>query len=428
MDLYDAEDDNSANEPSQGNVDGAPDVVLKVLARPPPEPAEDLAVERELGLFQSLPLPASHMLKPAAGLGSGCSILESERIIRCAETEDLDFRYTRSETILIGVMLTVKMAEKAVSVYRTHMALSANGTGKREKKETYASTPYDRLLTFADVKDPGKCFAVICQNKQDTCRFFMKGQKQLMGIGNMFVIGEPAHSTSKLGNTSAIKIVEDYSSSVFPLDPVCMRYLPLTPLKNPQLGETLYFSYHGVTTLKIITPSLTDAVCSGLLCDRQANAKTIEKTKFKCGCLHVNSKNVGRVLSMTLEIPCHETFDLSECAVVENFRSIRTSCLFMSEKTMSSLTLLSKKQRSLYRSSISNVVDYINTHGGWTIVGWVRTGAKNDDSDPNAENLASINQAPHVSYLMPSRLQVTNRPYFQNLMYTFNEEEDQVSD
>jgi hypothetical protein len=60
------------------------------------------------------------------------------------------------------------------------------------------------------------------------------------------------------------------------------------------------------------------------------------------------------------------------------------------------------------RQAVRAVLQHVNTHGGWTYVGWLRTGTVQDSSDTlnssnqAGENLASATQQPHLSYLYPT--------------------------
>jgi hypothetical protein len=58
---------------------------------------------------------------------------------------------------------------------------------------------------------------------------------------------------------------------------------------------------------------------------------------------------------------------------------------------------------------VKKVLEYVNQNGGWTYVGWVRTGTVQDTSDTAAresDNIASRDQAPHISYLYPTDTQI----------------------
>ena len=64
------------------------------------------------------------------------------------------------------------------------------------------------------------------------------------------------------------------------------------------------------------------------------------------------------------------------------------------------------------RESIKNIVKYINDNDGWTYIGWLRTGRVTDQSASTeqaaGENLSSVTQTPHLSYLYPSNLDKVN--------------------
>lgn len=98
-------------------------------------------------------------------------------------------------------------------------------------------------------------------------------------------------------------------------------------------------------------------------------------------------------------------FDASGMQSVLCFRSLRTSHLFVAPDCWELLDRQNPSHEDALRGAVDRINRYINKRGGWTYVGWVRTGAVTDQNDPqlkDVENIASLSQTPHLSYLFPT--------------------------
>lgn len=98
-------------------------------------------------------------------------------------------------------------------------------------------------------------------------------------------------------------------------------------------------------------------------------------------------------------------FDAVGVQSVIAFRSLRTSKLFVAPDCWELLDRKSQDHEDALRVAVERINRYISKKGGWTYIGWVRTGAVTDQSDPqlkDVENIASLSQTPHISYLFPT--------------------------
>ncbi len=59
-----------------------------------------------------------------------------------------------------------------------------------------------------------------------------------------------------------------------------------------------------------------------------------------------------------------------------------------------------ENQQGAIRTVVENVQNYVNAHGGWTIVGWFRQGEVSDEA--TNKNVTSMNQILHISLLTPT--------------------------
>jgi hypothetical protein len=260
---------------------------------------------------------------------------------------------------------------------------------------------YDRLLMFADLSSTnGRCFACILERQKDSADFFMTMKTAEEGVGDIMVLEEPPPVKNTLGSTTSVAIVDICSRTV----PALAHYpdvVPVTPLASPPAGDTAYFASHDVTNLELGGACFEEAICGGKLCDRQVEKKT---PTMKCGCLY-QTKGRALVVEMSVGIDVPMSFDASGKKVVHNFRSYRTSCLFVDSDCWSAILLGNHHHNRLLRKAVQKVLHHVNSNGGWTYIGWVRTGIVQDTSDigtRDSENVASRDQTPHISYLYPT--------------------------
>jgi hypothetical protein len=323
-----------------------------------------------------------------------------QRLIPSSTVEDEIHNDNPDDTFVVGLMLTVRMAV-ATMVYRP-----APGTNKSQKTGHNNAKAYDRLLTFADVNSTGTCFSIMLQTKRDSDKFFNQGRRQGYGVGRCFLIGEPMQTDSKLGGCDAITLIDGFSGLVLPLKDG-VQYMPNVPLTHPpDIGSTRFFCYHNQTNISLTHVKLDRSSCTGDLCDRQIDPNLL--TTFRCGCLQTDTKRVIKILDMSVRVPCEQSFRAEESTTINNFRSLRTTRVFMDEKAIGTIDTNNHVHVRALRKGLKDMITWVNQKGGWTIVGWIRRGQKADESDTSkdAENLASINTAPHLTYMMPTDMSI----------------------
>jgi hypothetical protein len=369
-----------------------------------------------------LPLPLDPtQLLPADGVETD-GVDPDERIISCAAVTGANSEnFNIDDTFLMGIMLRIKMGEKSLGFYSNRNNTSAAGASGNKLQKTGGSFAgsklYDRLLTFADVSEPGKCFALVCAYQRDSTAFFKLGARLQLGVGTAFLIREPLPSANTLGSSdSAISLLEYYNRNVIPLKDG-VQYLPRSPLVVPRAGETRYFCYHNVTNIVINGVTPKKSICGGQLCDRQQDPKTVDNKSFKCGCQYVNNRILPKVLGMRVTVPCETTFHNDGMTVIPTFHSHKTTKLFIQQTALDNINLDKDDmavQRQL-RQSVNHAVEYINSNGGFTVVGWLRTGKVGDEGNPRGEtDQSSLTNVVHLTYLMPSNLAVVDMAVYQN--------------
>ena len=370
------------------------------------------------------PLPLPRYLKDYAFIEGLCSKNEvwfnkrkrhTDRLITSSHVESEQHLENPDNTYVLGIMLQIKMGEKPMNVFNK----GSGGNGHTSEKA------YDRLVTFADVSTSGVCFGYVFPTKARSTLFFQYGAKQGYGVGTPFLIKEIYHTVTKLGSQPhSMPLMENGSGRAIPLKGTMIRHVPSSELKaSDNMNATTYFCYHRVKNLKLTGLEMVRPGCNGVLCDRQVEPTASQY--WKCGCFDANGKTVAWVMRMNVRVPSQP-----KPTTVMHFRSLRTTELFVQQSTLKYWQHSSLKMQDRWRQSVQEVVEYVNNHGGWTMIGWVRTGAKYDDSDPKAkEPVASTDPKPHMTYLMHSNMDILKTTVFKTLRYDIpqNISDDDVS-
>jgi hypothetical protein len=210
--------------------------------------------------------------------------------------------------------------------------------------------------------------------------------------------------------------------------------IPHVPLEAPNMGCTRYFSSHNIVDVQFLSPRFVESICLGNFCDRQLNTENlINTTNARCGCFHQDRSTSPLLIEFDIALPCPFTFDQSGKTYITNFRSYRTSLLFIKKESLKLVQTTKSNHLFMLRNTVTNIVNYINNNGGWTYIGWLRTGIVHDISEAQtaqAENLASTSQTPHLSYLYPTDVSCISEDNvnYINLLLTLNPAEEESNE
>lgn len=201
-------------------------------------------------------------------------------------------------------------------------------------------------------------------------------------------------------------LLEGYSN-VYPVEGNIAKIIPSVPLTRPEAGFTKFFALHGYKNLIIGNTSLKESICGGEFCDRQTPTGFSVSESTACGCFY-NTYADRIVTQHTLRIKCSKEFSPSEYIIVREFRSHRfDKILFENLPTslFSDLDNNTKFYDKILREQTNKLVQHVNSHGGWSIIGWVRTGKVQDASEEgnkDAEDIAALDVKPHVVFVSPT--------------------------
>jgi hypothetical protein len=339
---------------------------------------------------------------------------------------------------VIGIVLSITHSLANTPTQTTFIGpRSGPGTGpnSRMRLQQQKSRTYDRIVLFGDLASTsGNCFAVVFQSNSASAGFF-SSSKQQKGVGWMYYIYEPKVVKETLGSTESVPILEDYTDAYVLTNEISESVREI-PFSQPDAGHTKFFAYHN-KTIKLTHVTVKNDTCmSAYFCDRQKVFMT-SSGKAHCGCFS-NVTHVPLVLNSTLDVSIPDINNEQHGLIINNYRSFRTQQLFIESKDLRAasqtgqshgLNCIGISEAKRLRSAVNACINYINGHGGWTVIGWIRRGITIDQSDAT-ENIASLHTDPHVSYLLPSNPNAATGNEYKALMYKppvhGNLNEDQV--
>ncbi len=319
------------------------------------------------------------------------------RLCGIHETEEDGFDLHSDNKAILARLLTVKhhsAANRSSAFLRANAPAGGNrGNNMRNLRFNPGNAKYDRIFTLADLKTPGKCFAIITESPNETDRL-LQYMRDSSALGDMLVLHEPESPTRALNDMPVVNTL----SPLYPVEELASDDLPTVNLVAPQVGQQRYF-FLKCKTIRISRLQIMPASCRGVFCDRQQ----LPNRLVSCGCLFT-----ARAAALVVQF--HVTFEYIDEAgndasyTVTNFRSWRTTKLFVAPITPTTDLTTYYNSRDTVRELVSESVDLVNNNGGWSILGWYRRGEVNDASG-NQEagtEIASLNQPIHMSYLPPT--------------------------
>ena len=110
---------------------------------------------------------AEHVPNPREGL----------TMVKVAQCQSADFESRQENTALVGMLLTIRhvsMSDGGAKPTLTSGSIrhTAGQSGmNRQRLSNMQGRPYDRIATFADLQDPGACFAVVLKNPRESQHF-----------------------------------------------------------------------------------------------------------------------------------------------------------------------------------------------------------------------------------------------------------------
>ncbi len=316
------------------------------------------------------------------------------------ECEKENYDLDAEDKILVGLLISMKHCSTSPSnnIKVRFGGYGSNATSRgsafNKLRPTNTNAIYDRILIFADVVTPGKCFAILTESayKSD---LLMTYSKHDVSIGDTFAIIEPD------GVFRALHGDLPLVNSTKPLYPVTNSNFGLSvPLMVPEAGKQRYFYLTNVV-VELTKVEALKASCNGTLCDRQM---PFTQTGG-CGCLYFN-RTGSIVLDMTVTFRTRDNNGYENQYIINHFKSWRTSLLFIEPMAMTEDNEVYFGHTREIRQKAKEIKDIVNANNGWNIVGWYRKGEIVDasaESNVAGSEITSDNHPVHISYLYPAQ-------------------------
>jgi hypothetical protein len=147
-----------------------------------------------------------------------------------------------------------------------------------------------------------------------------------------------------------------------------------------------------------MVPVMQRSICGGYLCDRQ----TLKGNEKVCCCLF----NAG-YSSLVLEVAVKVHLGGELVLEMQDYRSWKFTNLVIGNlnPALSIDDFQGSTERKM-RSAIKCIVSYINEHGGWSIVGWMRRGFQVDAVEKGnkivGDEVTAENVSPHIIKMVPT--------------------------
>ena len=316
-------------------------------------------------------------------------------------------RYTISIDELMGE--NPKLRKTIIYLLLMRVVSSSNNNESRPymvknfKKKQYneSKSNYSRLFLCMDVNSTSGQTVYLAQGKGIGVNLWSKAANRrddgYIGIGTVVAVPSPKPITKLLANE--VPIIESNASLL-----VCNKYDMETIRIDQHVPEnsTRGFILNGCT-MRIKTAEVVNSECSGYFCDRQRSSELL-RTGKKCGCYVMRGFVSSLAVVHNIEIiPCDEggRFQMKE------FSSIKFSLLYLKEYFPKSTKRISfdvtQNEDDLYES-MDNVVEFYNSNGGFTVLGWYKRGEVNDlnRNEENNEKISSSTISHHVTSVYPS--------------------------
>lgn len=341
-------------------------------------------------------------LKPAfAGLASYFAV--EHQIVPAAHFSDIrrnPIEYHNK--VVIGRLLSITNPDNG-GYYGRGVTVAAQGSQKKAKilAPQQASSI---MLVFGDYYNPPNCFCIFLKRKTSFQALFGDdiSRSEMVRVGDFFAVKDPNSSSERLGE-----------SIIILRDPVVLSALiergwPRHQLCTSADANWQVFFDEGGKTIHVMGSSLVvkDDVnqCNGYTCDRQAHCR---------GCF--GKAPTSKPIVMICAVQVDDTPKYAY-AYFPRFSSLKFTGLFFED-----LEGLSARHISVIRTiygtiqvSVTEMVEHVNQHGGWTVCGWHRQGIQKDDG--TGEDVLSSSTVGHITMLEPTDPAVLGTVEFRNML------------
>jgi len=192
----------------------------------------------------------------------------------------------------------------------------------------------------------------------------------VISVGAIIRIIAPQPITSMMnGDIPMVQTPFPVIAMKFPL-----TYPVVTVNQEIQGNVSMAFVQNGIAIAVQKTEPVT-TTCSGLFCDKQRVYDWVDARG--CGCYHMIQQRSNLAINHSIRVYTSPATTIS----MTNFSSTAFSRLYLSSNIPATTQISALRHTDAFFNlldCIEEVVDFINEHGGFTVVGWYRRGVIND--------------------------------------------------
>ena len=272
---------------------------------------------------------------------------------------------------------------------------------KFDKKATQRAT-YKKCILLADLADDNQLTGVILEeSNEDHNRLFQRDLSlEHVSVGSRCVVLSPKIEGNQLKNGAWVITTNR------PLEFIAAPELPTRPLRSERVGHEIRYYVQKTAQVLLLEDDVVDPLrtkCNFHSCDRLASKALGVQTN--CGCWMQNRRSDTGPRNTVLMFSFYFADTNKKVIKISDFSSLRTSKLFFENRNILAETdqLQTNSVYHHMQDQWRSTIEYVNDHGGWTIVGWyIRAVLDDEEKDESDETLYRTNVKVNVSYLFPT--------------------------
>jgi hypothetical protein len=308
--------------------------------------------------------------------------------------------------VIIARLLSLTSPDRGLLAGRMIATSSKSLAPVKGKRVIAAITPYSLLLIFADYYDPPNCIGIFLDSKHafqllwgNDCANASK-----VKVGDMFAIKDPKTGFDQLGDSIYIIRQPKHIAGI-----VSQGWPTCEIRSSSEANQQVYFDQLNkiieVQGAELLVGGGKYPNCMSYTCDRL----------FPCkGCFGKSPTKKPIVLECSVYVQdCPNYDDATKLAEFERFTSLSFTSLFFQ-----SIVDLSRQHPKAItdrydevQKSVTDIVHYVNAHGGWRVVGWHRRGVTTDAESGDA--ILSERTQGHLTVLTPTDVNLESTDQFK---------------
>ena len=284
----------------------------------------------------------------------------------------------------------------------------------RQRRDRQNTSNYQRMFLFREIHSNIGQVVYMIEGRGQNERLWVRNAELRdngsITVGCCVCVICPSPIVHQLGNE--VPILESRGSLVIYKNP--QKFYPIRIDSGLPQNVTRAFVLNGVQ-IEVESTHAIATRCSGLFCDRQ-RSRDIVRTNRGCGCYSMQTRLSNIALSHSISVSSEIGDHIFR---MEEFSSVQFTRMFLSPTGLFTPTTRINSFENIRKMSeledhIDQIVEHVNGHGGFSVIGWYKRGEINDQGGTgNAENNDDRVEAGDISFhivsIRPSHNNVINQ-------------------